>query len=126
MLFAVLVSGVLLAIAISIGNISLKELIISNTIRESQAAFYAADSGMEKALYEDLVSNISTNVTRTLETLYFSDRADKQNGPCAEVTITKIVEPSGIVTTIESRGYNTCDTNNARQVERGLRVTYKQ
>ncbi len=38
---------------------------------------------------------------------------------CADVTVIK-----GGATTIESRGYNTCDTGNARRVERAIKVTY--
>jgi hypothetical protein len=53
MLFAVLVSSVLLSIGISIFNLTVKELILSSTGRESQFAFYAADTGAECALYWD-------------------------------------------------------------------------
>ncbi|HVU06676.1 MAG TPA: hypothetical protein VHE10_02715 [Candidatus Paceibacterota bacterium] len=53
MLFAVLVSSVLLAVGISIFNLTVKELILSASGRESQFAFYAADTGAECALYWD-------------------------------------------------------------------------
>jgi hypothetical protein len=53
MLFAVLVSSVLLSIGASIFNLTLKELILSSSGRESQFAFYAADTGIECALYWD-------------------------------------------------------------------------
>jgi hypothetical protein len=53
MLFAVLVSSVLLSVGISIFNLTLKELILSSSGRESQFAFYAADTGAECALYWD-------------------------------------------------------------------------
>jgi len=52
--FAVLISGVLLSIGLGIFTITLKELILSSTGRESQFAFYAADSGGECALYWDI------------------------------------------------------------------------
>lgn len=52
--FAVLVSGVLLSIGLGVFAITLKELILSSTGRESQFAFYAADSGGECALYWDI------------------------------------------------------------------------
>jgi len=52
--FAVLISGVLLSIGLAIFTITLKELILSSTGRESQFAFYAADSGGECALYWDI------------------------------------------------------------------------
>lgn len=53
LLFAVLISSVLLSIGISIFNLTLKELILSSSGRESQFAFYAADTGAECALYWD-------------------------------------------------------------------------
>lgn len=55
MLFAVLASALLIAIGISIFNISLKELQISTSEEASQVAYYAADSAEECALYSDIV-----------------------------------------------------------------------
>ena len=54
MIFAILVSVMVLAVGTSIINISLKQVILSGTGRESQFAFYAANTGMECALYWDL------------------------------------------------------------------------
>jgi Tfp pilus assembly protein PilX len=54
MLFAVLTASVLLSIGLSIFNLTIKELTLSSSGRESQFAFYAADSGAECALYWDL------------------------------------------------------------------------
>ena len=53
LLFAVLVASVLLSIGASIFNLTLKELTLSSSGRESQFAFYAADTGAECALYWD-------------------------------------------------------------------------
>ncbi len=50
---ALIVSSLLLAIGLSLGTIILKQLVFSNTGKESQLAFYAADSGAECALYWD-------------------------------------------------------------------------
>jgi len=55
MLFAVLVSSILLAIGLGIFSVTFKELLLSSSDRESQVAFYAADSGSECALYWDIV-----------------------------------------------------------------------
>ncbi len=54
MLFAVLASSLLVTIGISIFNISLKEIQIATSERDSQTAFYAADSAEECALYWDI------------------------------------------------------------------------
>lgn len=58
LLFAVLVSSIVLGVALSILSISRRELLLSSNARESQYAFYAADSGLECASYNDLVGNV--------------------------------------------------------------------
>ncbi len=50
---AMIVTTLILAIGLSIGNIILKELALSSSGRRSQIAFYAADSMAECALYWD-------------------------------------------------------------------------
>lgn len=50
---ALIVSSLLLAIGFSLSTIILKQLVFSNSGKESQLAFYAADSGAECALYWD-------------------------------------------------------------------------
>lgn len=54
LLFAVLVSVLVLAVGASIISIALKQVILSGAGRESQYAFYAANTGVECALYWDL------------------------------------------------------------------------
>src|SRR3989344_5447846 len=51
--FAVLIASLLLAIGLAIFNITIKELVLSSSVRDSEFAFYAADSGVECALYWD-------------------------------------------------------------------------
>lgn len=50
---ALIVSSILLAVGFSIGNIILKQLKLSTAGKESQLAFYAADSASECAMYWD-------------------------------------------------------------------------
>lgn len=52
-LVAVVTASILLIIAMSIGGIALKEQVLSTSGKESQVAFFAADSAMECALYWD-------------------------------------------------------------------------
>ena len=44
--FAVLISGILLSIGLAVFNIIMKEVLLSSSGRESQFAFYAADTGL--------------------------------------------------------------------------------
>lgn len=57
LLFAVLASSLLLAVGLAIFNVALKESILSSAAKDSQLAFYAADTGVECALYWDLRPN---------------------------------------------------------------------
>lgn len=52
--YALLIASLLLAVALAIVNITFKELVLSSGARESANAFYAADTGLECALYWDL------------------------------------------------------------------------
>jgi len=61
-LFAILISAVMLLISVGIFNIVQKQSILSSFSRESQKAFYAADSALECALRNDL--NSPTVITK--------------------------------------------------------------
>lgn len=52
-LFASLIGSLVLAIGLAILSITLKQISLASSSRESQRAFYAADSGTEFALYLD-------------------------------------------------------------------------
>lgn len=132
LLFAVLVSSVVLSVGISILTISKKEFLLSSGARESISAFYAADSGLECAIMADResgfngatplspsVSCMGSNVdvlsgqgTNVVGTSTFQVRM--QNGSaCAIITVSKYqitnnaISPEPIpITSIESRGYN--------------------
>ena len=53
-LFAVLLASFLITLGISIFSISLKEIQITTSVRDSQIAYYIADSARECALYWDI------------------------------------------------------------------------
>jgi hypothetical protein len=171
LLFAVIVSTLVLAVGGSIINIALKQVILSGTGRESQYAFYAANTGIECAYYLDIagVNGVPAFATGTLSSftpggeascagtadIYNTDDYDAGGAGfdvefsnniaetsfylqdftniegvdleyCALVTVIKTLNDGGRVasTTIESRGYNTCDDTNPRRIERGLEMRY--
>ena len=134
LLISVLTAGVLLSISLAIFNIAIKELVISSTGRESQVAFYAADSGIECALYWDSQGEFEATGQAKIDCA--GDDDIRSNGPlhiftfnipdssaCVEVTVDKR-GTDGFSTIIESRGHNSCDTTNPRRTERGLRLRY--
>lgn len=140
------VMGTLLLITAGITNLAVKQAFISSSGRESQAAFYAADTGMDCALYWD-VNNAggddSAFATSTSSTINCNNTSIPSMGGggnanatstfsftltpnpyCAIVTVNKAYVGGNLKTTIESKGYNTCDQSNARRVERAVRATY--
>jgi len=138
LMMAVLVAGILLAIGLAIFNITIKELQISSSGRDSQFAFYAADSGIECALYWDqkqdsfASSTPSTIVCNGVgipnmggkdygEASTFSYEVD---GLCSVVSVTK--NETHPRTVMEAKGYNTsCEsTTSSRRLERAIRVTF--
>lgn len=175
LLFAVLVSTLVVSIGASIISIALRQTILSGTSRESQYAFYAANTVLECAFYWDIIgvpnttsavfpSDTQGGLTSAEKTLVkcsgmnivdgnrgtggnadawdqsgiesmttfhleIKDQADPQitgDTHCAEATITKDTDSTtGITTTkIEAKGYNSCDLDNPRTVERGLIQEY--
>ncbi|MCA9351550.1 hypothetical protein KC929_02105 [Patescibacteria group bacterium] len=54
-LFSILVSSIILLLSAGIFNVVQKEVVLSSYARESQRAFYAADSALECALYADVL-----------------------------------------------------------------------
>lgn len=166
MLLAIVTTGMLLVVSFVIANIAYKQLIITSSSKESQSAFYIADSGVECATYWDVknrnnpsVSSFATTTEGSVITCNgqsvgagYPPQTVPSNPPvsaviggaasitvvggvskgvsifkidfspgCAIVTIIK--DPNGD-TTINSKGYNTCDPLVSRRFERGIIVMY--
>jgi Tfp pilus assembly protein PilX len=142
---AIIIVATLLLVSTGIASISVKENFLTSASRESQYAFYAADSGAECAIYWDVKNQSGTSAfsTSTTSTINCNQDSNNPSNPspstvggstvstftltfnpdpyCAVVTVTKNPDLS---TKIESLGYNTCDTTNPRRVERAVRVSY--
>lgn len=129
LLFAVLLTSVILSISVSIMTIARKEVMLSSNARESFSAVYIADGAIDCAIYHIRFANsfnsktnnpkeqidcgnligISVeyvnNTTYDRYTFYVYDQAAVDYAPCAKVTVDKYVAvPQRVV--IESRGYN--------------------
>ncbi len=187
--FSLLISSIVLALALGIFNILLKQIVLTSSARDSQIAFYAADAGAECALYWDTHTSrttvnspeafdingnyvysyrgifaIPTSYPDTLlgypnsksvadylnqgdttfscgfsmrgghlttgdadlATTEFEFNLTSDEKVCARVIIEKgtNIDGTGFDTRIRSRGYNDCDVNNARRVERAIEVRY--
>lgn len=66
---AVIVTGVLLIISFSVANISRSEVSFATTNRDSQYALFAADAGIECALYWDAKIEPSSFATSSASTI---------------------------------------------------------
>jgi len=77
MLFAVVVSSIFLAIALGISNIALKEVSFATSAKDTNDAFFAADTGAECALFNDKITS----------TTFFNLNSDgKTNTPTGSLT----------------------------------------
>lgn len=137
-LFTVLLASVVLAMAIGIANVSLKQIVLSGSATDANKSFYAADSGVECALYNDLRLNSFTNSASTIGCgdnpvavdysipgiSAFEIDFDNASGlSCAKVTIDK-TDPFGGIKIISKGTNNVCSETNSRTVERVIEVTY--
>ena len=137
LLVALLVMNVLLAVGLSISNLSYKSLRLSSSGEDTQYAYYAAEAGFECAQYHDKNGAFSSGVTEvecngdnrsvTISTesgaAVYRFQLPFLNGTyCARLTIIKPDDESGPQTIIETRGYNTCDMSAPAIVERGIRI----
>lgn len=57
LLLSVIIISIVLAVSVGVSNIVSTEISLSNTGRQSQLAFYAADAGVDCAIYWDTVHN---------------------------------------------------------------------
>lgn len=71
LLYSVLVTSILITIGLSMADIATREIVLSSSGLGSQIAFYAADSGVECALYWDIKnpSGKSAFATSTASTI---------------------------------------------------------
>ena len=137
--FAMLIATVILIMVISITGTAYKETVLSASVRESERAFYAADTGVECGLYLDRIAggvtdgmcgDIAIDVdVDELGSVYTFDVPISSNS-CAKVDVFKNLLIDGTsFTQVISRGYNaSCDDlldlGTRRVVERKLDVRY--
>lgn len=139
LLLAALVASIVLGLGAAIFQLAQKQLILSSIGRDSQFAFYAADTAAECALYWDFrYSYFGTTTpsgaenplcdleeigatgrsetfpyTMTSAQMNFFQDASPSGGYCAQVFVTKSIDPttSAIRTLVHADGYSiNCDS----------------
>ena len=152
LLLAALVASITLALGSAIFEIAQKEVTLSSVGRDSQYAFYAADTGAECALYWDMRFNFFGTSTPSVnppdprcDNQSLCDEADEcvrsgtypqtmtfefqPNGYCVDVAVEKTFDEvnDAIRTTVRSDGFSTsCETVSLspRTLQRSVELHY--
>ena len=148
LLIATILSSVALAIGLAVTDLAYRQVILSSSAKQSQYAFYAADSALECALYFDqqqgafayktpppsgvsiscaagggaVPVSFSVSEPSPVTLRFLSDWFSAGASPaCARLTVLKA---STGATDLFAEGANTCDLSSARAIGRGIRVNY--
>ena len=153
-LFTILISAIILMIGLGIFSIATRETVLSGTSREAQYAFYAADAGVECALYAESIPqgplsvigygtpfacgnntaiSVSGHGSSELDPFMFTViMGTAQDATCARVSVFDSSTISGHpARRVISQGYNVCNpdgtpaTKNLILVERDLDTMYE-
>lgn len=137
LLFSIVVVSVVVITTLAVSSIVRRGLELTSIGERSMEAFFAADAGLECALYWDInqrtpsntsilrtgsggiISCLNSNITVSRSGSIASFDINRE-GICASVVVTV----SGLNTTVQSRGFNTCDTSDPGRIERGLEARY--
>ena len=149
LLIAIILSTVALVVGLALADVAYKQVVLSSTARNSQIAFYRADSAIECALYWDQqfaafnVGNLFDQNTMECEGRDVVGYAEAgipggglrttfdvsclSGGRSATVTVYK--EESGECSPgkkscIYASGFNVCNSTDPNRFERGLKVRY--
>ena len=134
LLFAVTISAILLAVALGVSNVAYKEVKFGTSAKDTNDAFFAADTATEYMLYQDKPSPgpgpLPTPSAGNTSTNYYTvtGLGNSGNG-CALITVFKDnTSPPTIKTKITSKGYDSGDVNcastNPDRIEREIEVNY--
>jgi hypothetical protein len=142
-LFAVVLSSIILAISLGVANIAFKEIRFGTSAKEANNAFFAADTGAECALFNDKSSSnsfVQSGGTGNVQCLgttvalsgsyplwnFILSGLGSAGQSCVKITVDKTVLPTIII----SKGYNdggsvsgAC-TQGPNSVERELQLSY--
>ncbi|MFA6585792.1 MAG: hypothetical protein WCS86_01370 [Candidatus Paceibacterota bacterium] len=144
LLYAIMISSILLAIGLGVGNIAFKEIKFSTSAKDTNDAFFAADTGAECALYYDKLDQSKNAFTGSVMmdcvnrpiipiesspsvwTFTIMGLGSEEKG-CTKVIVDKVNVTPSLTTKITSRGYNNAGANcipTLNSVERLLEVNY--
>lgn len=144
-LFAVVITSIISVIVAGISNLTYKQLILSSLVKDSQQAFYMADTAIECALYghfmkgdnyDDAAEENTWHCGPDIGDLFtlkvpddtvgisykLEQPAYDKNTPCYEFNVDRDSIPDEVH--IRARGYNICNKSLLRTVQREIEVYY--
>ncbi len=143
LLISMIFTSVVLSVGLALMDVAYKQAVLVAASRQSEYAFYNADSAMECALEQDQVfdtfdySSGATSGTFMCEgqTVTYTNpltsptRTATFSIPCtgggSNASTTVYKKASGAVTTtFYTDGFNDCDPTNIQRLERGLQAKY--
>ena len=147
LLIAVILSSVVLSVGLALLNVAYKQLLLSSSAKQSQYAFYAADSALECALYYDqhfdlfnlnpyemkgsdivcggqpILGTLSQSGTSPKKSTFYITCPNNPTLSQARVDIYKN-SPGTPTNSIYATGDSSCNPEDPRRIERGIKVTY--
>ena len=150
-MFTIVIVSAISVITAGLANTAYKQLVLSSLAKDSQSAFYQADTASDCALYSDMVEvGVNGNTvfvdggqwtcggnTLIVEPIIGDvfgsynispiQASESSSSPCFRITVTKKInsdDPTVTDTKIKAKGYNICDTTNIRTVEREIDIQY--
>lgn len=136
LLFTIMIISVITVITAGLINASTKQLILSSLAKDSQVAFYQADTAADCAFYFDLVKiekegDVVDGSTWSCggHELTVSGKLSKYklvsipdgNNPCFNIEVSRDPLKETLVT---ATGYNTCNFSSPKVVQRKIEVRY--
>jgi hypothetical protein len=147
LLFTIIIVSAISIITAGLSNTAYKQLILSSLAKDSQAAFYQSDTASDCALYADRVEAVKTptnifttgfwscggsnlvvsNISANGYTISPESPEDTSLNPCFRIDVIKDhTTPNILKTKIKAKGYNICNKNNSRTVEREIEINYQE
>lgn len=152
LLISIVITSLLLLVSFVVANLALKQILITYASKESQTAFYNAESGLECARYWDNRNEYNLNesafatttppppsiscnndtiitgetIPNSALTSLIGGGGEARPTSLFKVDFTKgcaiVTVNKGLTTTIISRGYNTCNAGALRRFERTIEL----
>ncbi len=144
LIIAIMLSSAALSVGLALLDLAYKQTVISSSVAQSQTAFYNADSILECALYWDqkqdafsYASPLSSITCGGVNLPITVNQAPSSPSPrvrtfvitCpgvagSSIASTTVYKWSTRQTSIYSSGFNVCDPNHSRRIERSLKASY--